>query len=233
MIFKHNNNNIYNTVVGLQTKKALNKLILLVMFFIPSITLSQPAKIDTSIIPNIDSCKASLIRYYQNKEKAEQAQYNYKVRFQWLKYIPNLGWNFIINTPSISTNFNVIADQINNKRAINATLNSIHLTNEVLLNNDLVSVAAYIKILTDKVSVYEYEKNVYNVKLEKFDISDKQYSHKEITPTQYMQAREEKITAEQHFVSVELEIKNLKHLILEKAKQLNWVELPAIINYKP
>lgn len=233
MVFTHNNSDINNTFQGLQAKKAFNGLILLVMFFLPSVGLSQSTQIDTSIIPNVDSCKASLIRFYQKKTKAEQAQYNYKVKFQWLKFIPNLGWNFIINTPSISTNFNVIADQINNKRAINATLESIHLTNEVMLNNDLVSVTSYIKILTDKVNVYEYEKNVYYVKLEKFDISDKQYKHKEITPTQFMQAKEEKITAEQHFVNVELEIKNLKHLVLEKAKQLNWVELPAIINYKP
>ncbi|MFO0322812.1 MAG: hypothetical protein ACK504_10335 [Bacteroidota bacterium] len=141
--------------------------------------------------------------------------------------MPNFGWNFVAMSPIITTAFSDIARQINVKRINEAQIKSINLKNEVQLNQDLLALNYHFSSLHDKLDNYQIEKLVYQIKLEKFDITEKQYNNKEITPSQYMLAKEEKFLAIQHLKSIEIDIKHSKHLLLETAKQSNWVELPA------
>lgn len=201
---------------------------LVLIFLVLNIGLLSYSQTDSFATIHFDSCKVSLIKFYQQKTKAEQEQYNYKTKFTWLKYLPNIGWSFLTNSPIITTSFNDIANQANQKRINRATIKGISLQNEVLLNQDILIVESLIREIENKKALYHYEKFIYNLSYEQFVIIESQYQNKEIPPLSYISAKATYMQSMYNLKRYETDLQTLINECIKTAKQTNWVSLPAL-----
>ena len=150
------------------------------------------------ILPSYDSLQSGLNNYYKQKTEAELSEFQFEKKWNWLRYIPSIGYNFVSNTYMVGYNTNEIANAINSKQAIAAKIISIQKNNELLLKEDLKVVAAELESLKHEIALFEANAPLISMQSQLFDLYTQQYNKGEMTPSDYIS---KKITFESLNVS--------------------------------
>ena len=185
-----------------------------------------PARSDSvAAVPDLDSLKRSLRRFYQAKIQAEQREYQYQTRFRWVKYLPEFGYNPATQSPVVVLRTSEIIGSINNLAARRAKLVAIQQQNEVLFNQDLAEIIYRLSDLETKDAYYTLRTEVLELEKRRFSIFEQQYANREIPPSAYL---EKWVASKEAAASVALlraEIIALRNQILIKARVIDFEKL--------
>lgn len=186
--------------------------------------------IDTNfVISEIDIIN-SLSNYYNKKDSAEKNFLKVEDRFKLLKFTPSLGYSLAQNSAVISLSTNDIYQALNFKQQKKAEKLKITAQNEILFNNDIITCLRLRSTLISKIFTYNSKYNLLEINTLLFEIIEKKYTNKEITPSDFFL---EKLKFETLKISLLQDRENILALINDlaiKAKKADWVSL-SISNY--
>ncbi len=137
-------------------------------------------------LPTYDTLQAGLINYYKQKTEVELSEFQFEKKWNWLRYIPSIGYNFVSNTYMVGYNTNEIANAINSKQAIEAKKISIQKNNDLLLKSDLMVITAELQSLKHDIALFEANTPLISMQSQLFDLYTQQYNKGEITPSDYI-----------------------------------------------
>ena len=133
-------------------------------------------------------------------------------------------------SPVISLNTNDVFLALNYKQRKKAEKLKITAQNEILFNNDIITCLRLRSTLLSKIFTYNSKYNLLDINTLLFEIIEKKYTNKEITPSDFFQ---EKLKFETLKISLLQDRENILALINDlaiKAKKADWVSL-SISNY--
>ena len=90
---------------------------------------------DSLKIPDLEDLEISIKDYFQKKMEAELSEFDYKIKGQWLSYLPSVGFSF--GLPSVSWSTQNIFKISNDKRKNKSKIESIILINTLEYNKVL------------------------------------------------------------------------------------------------
>lgn len=186
--------------------------------------------IDTNIVVSEIDILNSLSNYYNKKDSAEKNFLKVEDRFKFLKFTPSLGYSLAQKSAVISLSTNDIYQALNFKQQKKAEKLKITAQNEILFNNDIITCLRLRSTLISKIFTYNSKYNLLEINTLLFEIIDKKYTNKEITPSDFFQ---EKLKFETLKISLLQDRENILALINDlaiKAKKADWVNL-SISNY--
>jgi hypothetical protein len=193
------------------------------LVFFPFISLAQ---INDSFIPNLDSLKASCKFFYTKQAIADLSQFDYRVKFQLLNYLPSPGWNVATNSPIFSINFSDIFRAVNLRRQNVAQARRIILLYESQMNAALIEVTQLHASLVNQLNLYNASLKVLELEKQKFSMVEKDYTLAVIPPSEYLTAQIAFSTLENNLNVRLFDLQRAKAELLIKAKKGDWVALP-------
>jgi hypothetical protein len=209
----------------------IKNLIALVLFIISILLLvstNLPAQtpIPATFIPNLDSLKSSCKYFYTKQAIADLSQFDYRVKFQLLNYLPSPGWNVATNSPIFSINFSDIFRAVNLRRQNVAQARRIILLYESQMNAALIEVTQLHASLVNQLNLYNASLKVLELEKQKFSMVEKDYTLAVIPPSEYLTAQIAFSTLENNLNVRLFDLQRAKAELLIKAKKGDWVALP-------
>lgn len=186
--------------------------------------------IDTNFVISDTEIINSLSTFYNKKDSAEKNFLKVQDRFKFLKFTPGLGYSLAQKSPVISLNTNDVFLALNYTQRKKAEKLKITAQNEILFNNDIITCLRLRSTLITKIFTFNSKYNLLEINTLLFEIIDKKYTNKEITPSDFFQ---EKLRFETLKISLLQDRENILALINDlaiKAKKADWVSL-SISNY--
>lgn len=193
------------------------------LVFFPFLSLAQ---INDSFIPNLDSLKASCKFFYTKQAIADLSQFDYRVKFQLLNFLPSPGWNVATNSPIFSINFSDIFRAVNLRRQNVAQARRIILLYESQMNAALIEVTQLHASLVNQLNLYNASLKVLELEKQKFSMVEKDYTLAVIPPSDYLTAQIAFSTLENNLNVRLFDLQRAKAELLIKAKKGDWVALP-------
>jgi hypothetical protein len=193
------------------------------LVFFPFLSLAQ---INDSFIPNLDSLKASCKFFYTKQAIADLSQFDYRVKFQLLNFLPSPGWNVATNSPIFSINFSDIFRAVNLRRQNVAQARRIILLYESQMNAALIEVTQLHASLVNQLNLYNASLKVLELEKQKFSMVEKDYTLAVIPPSEYLTAQIAFSTLENNLNVRLFDLQRAKAELLIKAKKGDWVALP-------
>jgi hypothetical protein len=198
--------------------------ILLVIIFSPAKT-----QICEAFVPNLDSLKNSCQYFYTKQAIADLAQFDYRIKAQFLNYIPSPGWNVATNSPIFSINFSDIFRVVNLRRQNIAQARRIILFYEAQMNAALIEVTQLHTSLTNQLSLYNASLKVLELEKQKFSMVEKDYTLAVIPPSEFLTAQIAFNNLINNLNVRLFDLQKAKAELLIKAKKGDWVALPVSI----
>lgn len=130
--------------------------------------------------------QSGLNSYYKQKTEAEISEFKFSRKWNWLRYIPSIGYNFVSNTYMVGYNTNDIANGIISKQAAEAKIISIQKNNDLLLEAALKEVSSEITFIDHQIAIYNANTPLIELESQLFDIYTQQYNKAELTPSIYL-----------------------------------------------
>lgn len=154
------------------------------LVFSSILTIQLSAQIP--ILPTYDTLEVGLNSFYTQKNEAEISEFRFEKKWNWLRYIPSFGYNFVSNSYMIGYNTNDIANALNSKQTIAAKIISIKKHNDLLLKTDLKEIAVELTYIKHQIALYNANTPLVELESQLFDIYTQQYNKAEITPSDYI-----------------------------------------------
>jgi hypothetical protein len=187
---------------------------------------SQQQTIDKELfLPPLDTLKKSLRIFYQIKSNAEEQEFKYTTKLNFLKYLPSIGYDAFRNAPIINLNTNSLYNEINAKRGKKAKLNSIQKINEVEFNRELSEVTFLVSIINRKIDYYNNQIELLTLETQRFDITKKHYQNKELLPSEFLSKQIDYLNFLNSIKQLELTINEMKDQLITKAKKTPYESL--------
>ncbi|HUM52307.1 MAG TPA: hypothetical protein PK431_10845 [Chitinophagales bacterium] len=186
--------------------------------------------IDTNFVISDIEIINSLTSFYNKKDSAEKNFLKIEDRFKFLKFTPGIGYSVVQKSPVISVNTNDIFLALNFRQHKKAEKLKITAQNEILFNNDIITCLRLRSSIINKIFTYNQKYNLLEINTLLFEIIEKKYTNKEITPSDFFQ---EKLRFETLKINLLQDRENILALINDlaiKAKKADWVSL-SISNY--
>lgn len=193
------------------------------LVFFPFLSLAQ---INDSFIPNLDSLKASCKFFHTKQAIADLSQFDYRVKFQLLNYLPSPGWNVATNSPIFSINFSDIFRAVNLRRQNVAQARRIILLYESQMNAALIEVIQLHASLINQLNLYLASLKLLELERQKFLLIEKDYQKGIAQPSAYLTAQISFSTLENNLNARLFDLQKSKADLLIKAKKGDWVALP-------
>ncbi len=187
--------------------------------------LSCLGQISETFLPNLDSLKLSCTYFYTKQAIADLSQFDYKIKGQFLNYLPSLGWNVAANSPIFTINTADVFSVVNLKRANTAQAKRIILLYETQLNAALIEVEQLHTSLTNQLKLYNESLKVLELEKQRFSLVEKDYSSAIIPPSQFLTAQISFSTLLNNFNARLFDLQKSKADLLIKAKKGDWVAL--------
>ena len=195
-------------------------------FFIVNHCLLAQNPISPEFIPNLDSLKSSCKYFYTKQAIADLSQFDYKVKFQFLNYLPSPGWNVATNSPIFTVNFSDIFRVANLRRQNVAQARRIILFYEAQMNAALIEVTQLHRSLANQLQLYNSSIKVLELEKQKFSMVEKDYALALIPPSEHLTAQIAFSTLENNLNVRLFDLQKAKAELLIKAKKGDWVALP-------
>ncbi|MBC7923362.1 MAG: hypothetical protein H7Z75_19975 [Ferruginibacter sp.] len=176
-------------------------------------------------LPDLDSLRRSLRRFYQTKTQAEQREYQYQTRFRWLKYLPELGYQAATQSPVVVLRTSEIIGSLHDRAARRAKLVAIQQQNEVRFNQDLTQIIHRLRELATREAYYRLRTDMLALERQRFSIFAQQYANRELPPSAYLEKWLAWKEATASVVLLRAEITALKSEILIQAHVMDWEKL--------
>jgi hypothetical protein len=191
-----------------------------------SLLVHSQTPIPTTFIPNLDSLKTSCKYFYTKQAVADLSQFDYKVKGQFLNYIPSPGWNFATGSPILTANFSDVFRAVNLRRANVAQARRIILLYETQMNAALIEVVQLHASLTNQLNLYNASLKVLELEKQKFSMVEKDYTLAIIPPSEHITAQIAFSTLENNLNVRLFDLQKAKADLFIKAKKGDWVALP-------
>lgn len=188
--------------------------------------LTSVGQIDKSFLPSLDSLKTSCKFFYTKQAIADLSQFDYKVKFQFLNYIPSPGWNVATNSPIFTISFSDIFRAVNFRRQNVAQARRIILFYEAQMNAALIEVTQLHLSLANQLNLYNASLKVLELEQQKFSMVEKDYSLALIPPSEFLTAQIAFSNLVNNLNVRLFDLQKAKAELLIKAKKGDWVALP-------
>jgi hypothetical protein len=193
-------------------------LVLVLLLGVVSSVHSQDSllyKLDT--LPTKELLLESLGEYHTEEAVFLIMEFTYVEKWQWLRYAPSFGWNFISNTPYIGYNSTDLFNAINHKRKKTSQLKA--LIHKINLDYNKKSISLVYRIELYKSLEYTYSQKLKIIDLEKtyFGILKEEYKQHKLEPTKYIKADISYQNKVLELSQLRFRLKQLKVEILELA----------------
>ena len=193
----------------------MKKALLILLIGLSNFVFGQ-VRIDTSsFIPSVDSMYSCLKNYYTDKAQAEAYEYNYSIKYKWLKFIPTIGLNLNPISPIIALNSNQIVNQVNLNAQKKAKLLSIERTNQMSYEQDIIALNFKLSSLRKKIAYYHSLLDNLDLYIQKFKIVQTAYTNQEITPTEFLDKKIQFNSTVNQVKLLEFELHNERNNILQ------------------
>jgi hypothetical protein len=222
----HSINYITKQVKNLDSVTEVRFLITSLCLIFSSFLVHSQTPIPATFIPNLDSLKNSCKYFYTKQAIADLSQFDYRVKFQLLNYLPSPGWNVATNSPIFSINFSDIFRAVNLRRQNVAQARRIILLYESQMNAALIEVTQLHASLVNQLNLYNASLKVLELEKQKFSMVDKDYTLAVIPPSEYLTAQIAFSTLENNLNVRLFDLQRAKAELLIKAKKGDWVALP-------
>jgi hypothetical protein len=193
--------------------------------FIPSELNSHTtySKLETNLsaselIATKEQLTESLIKHHNQTTQALIQEFNYKERGTPLKYLPNIGYNFLTLTPHITYNTNKLATFINKQLARKAKIKSIQQHRNTILQEELNKLNRYYADLEAEINYYNHTTQLYLLQQNLFNIKLEQYNNLELTPTEFIKSQIKLKQEELKLRKKHTHILKLRNYLLQIAK---------------
>jgi hypothetical protein len=160
--------------------KQYNKLyFFLSLLFLNTNTYSQ-------IIDSLSVLEGNLITYQHTLNEAYIIEYEENSKYNYIYFMPGLGYDFINSTPYVTYNFSSIASFIKNKKTSKLKINSIKTSGEIKLKNLIIKLRSNYKYCNNLFNRLFEEIEIYKMYYKLFEIESKKYENNEITIEEYL-----------------------------------------------
>lgn len=201
-------------------------LVILPSFTISSFLVHAQSPIPATFIPSLDSLKSSCKHFYTKQAIADLSQFDYRVKFQLLNFLPSPGWNVATSSPIFSINFSDIFRAVNLRRQNVAQARRIILLYESQMNAALIEVTQLHLSLANQLQLYNASIKVLELEKQKFSMVEKDYTLAIIPPSEYLTAQIAFSTLQNNLNVRLFDLQKAKAELLIKAKKGDWVALP-------
>lgn len=222
----HSINYITKQVKNLDSVTEVRFLITSLCLIFSSFLVHSQTPIPATFIPNLDSLKSSCKYFYTKQAIADLSQFDYRVKFQLLNYLPSPGWNVATNSPIFTVNFSDIFRAVNLRRQNVAQARRIILFYESQMNAALIEVTQLHASLVNQLNLYNASLKVLELEKQKFSMVEKDYTLAVIPPSEYLTAQIAFSTLENNLNVRLFDLQRAKAELLIKAKKGDWVALP-------
>ena len=222
----HSINYITKQVKNLDSVTEVRFLITSLCLIFSSFLVQSQTPIPATFIPNLDSLKTSCKYFYTKQAIADLSQFDYRVKFQLLNFLPSPGWNVATNSPILTINFSDIFRAVNLRRQNVAQARRIILLYETQMNAALIEVVQLHASLANQLNLYNASLKVLELEKQKFSMVEKDYTLAIIPPSEHITAQIAFSTLENNLNVRLFDLQKAKADLLIKAKKGDWVALP-------
>lgn len=170
------------------------------------------------LVAQKDSLEISCQKYYEQKTTAEVEEFKQLRKYKFLRFLPSFGYSLQRADFIVAINTNGIISYMEDRQIRDNKVNSIILTNKLLLEEDLRNITLLKKDLQE----LEKQKNVLQEILEIdqkiFEIKQTQYKQAELEPLQFLQAKKSFIQQQQQVENINYQLFLKKQALLNTAK---------------
>jgi hypothetical protein len=179
-------------------------------------------QISDDFVPSFDTLQQSVRSFYLRKAGAELEEFEYRVRYRWLQYVPNVGWDAFRMSPIVSVNTSSIFQGLNTGVVQQARQRAIKRINEVAYNQDLDYIRIRLLDLQHKVAYYQSQQELLKLREVRFGITETGYKRKEVPPSEYYAALLEFNAQKSNLLRLYSELVELRNEILIRAHTTEW-----------
>jgi hypothetical protein len=220
----------YYSLSGVKKFSLLWGVNLVILFF-----FLKGAALSSQIIPSLESLNYELIAIHSKNMDAEITAFKIPNTFNWVYFMPNLGYDFINQNPYLTISLSGITGLINQKKRNKQKRLSIVKKGELRLITDLYNLKIKYENVNDEIQKFAAKISLFNDYKDLYSIKENQYLNKEITTENWIiekiKIKEKVALIEAYTNKIEKLIEEIKWLIKKEIKvQLPKFNLKGSIN---
>jgi hypothetical protein len=162
------------------------KYLLTILFLIPVYANCQPATTITNWIPPRDSLQAALTNYYNLKLEADLEEFRFSEKYRALKYVPQIGFDWVLFRPIIGFNSNLIYQVANDRQLRAAKIRAIEKANELDRAQAAIQLDLMILSLENRINHFRLWEEGKPIREQLKALVRARYRKGEITPREYL-----------------------------------------------
>jgi hypothetical protein len=193
-------------------------LYILLTLFIPPEYSPETNLTINHLIETREHLARSLIEHHHQTTQSLIQEFNYKEKGIGLKYLPNIGYNFLTLSPHITYNSSKLVNTINKQLARKAKIKSIQQHRNTILQEELNKLNRYYADLEAEIDYYNHASKLYLLQKNLFNIKLEQYNNLELTPTEFIKSQIKLKQEELKLRKKHTHILKLRNYILQIAK---------------
>lgn len=168
------------------------------------------------IITPLDSLEASLTKYYHSMSAADIAEYAESNRYNWLYFVPSVGYDFVGHNYMVTYNLSNIGSFAKARESKTNKIRAIEKSGVLSLENALIQLRASYMQINNLIERFAYDQYIIDSERELFSIYQRQYQKDEINHEEYLKHHialmQKESTLNSKRSSIEAEITRLKVL---------------------
>lgn len=141
------------------------------------------------IVPTLDSLNSILKIQHTLLLEAEITEFQDSKKFNWLYFLPNLGYDFINNRPFLTFNFSGVSSLIKNKQTTKSKITSLEKKQVLSVKQELSKLTLKYNNLNFMVKQLEFKIEIFADYKDLFYIKEQQYKKNEITLEEYIKEK--------------------------------------------
>lgn len=181
--------------------------------------------IHSQIITSIDSINKQVVVKNAKELSSELEEYKISKKYNWVYFLPYLGYDFIANRPHVTINISGISNLIRDNKKLKQKIKSLQKTRVIKVNQDLMKVKLKHTILNNSIEHLNYKIKLFKHYSDLFYIKKTKYKNKEITTEEYIS---EQIYIKEKMQSIYIHTERV-HLLIESLQQFINSELIVTI----
>lgn len=192
----------------LRRKKVTVFFILIFSFFCFS-SLGQ-----SYYITPLDSLISEIELLQKTQTQEQTTAINTQKQYKWLRILPSFGWNFILNTPSITFGTQQIASYLEARDQRNYQVSEVERLSKYKINESINRLKSLYNTIINQLDSYHYGMQIFEVDKQLFAITEEQYKNLKIATEQYLKEK-------RNYMTKVVAIYEKKQAILDQASQIN------------